>query len=635
MVKGKQHKRNGLAGTALWNVSVHHGGWLLLYFVTALGLSVVMIVGNDYIAGVTDSMLAGKVIEFGALLVPLCMLTAAGVVLAYVKSISGAGYSAKVQRSLRDRMGEKLLHLPYAWFDANGTGSIMTRLVSDMGVAGRFYSEILPVFLLDIATVTVAAIYFAGMDVRLILVLFVSCPFMFLLADKVSKRIAALARSKRSRMDERTALAYDYVQGIEVGRSFGLYESQKRRMDAVLDDIAMQAAASSRISTWGWTVGSVIIQIPMILCDLFALREMMQGRISTGELLSFIVLAGYVIYHLRNVIFAVNDMREAGVSLGRLREILDGEEEGRRREELDGGTAQKQEALDSGAAQKREALDNETARGKSEMAAPCVNVPAICLKHAGFSYSISRPAKRGSVCSISCPAKRGSVCCAPNPVLQDISFTVFPGQKIAFVGGSGEGKSTILKLLCGLYDKQEGEYLLFGTRWEDWNLEAARECFSYVSQNTVLFPVSVWENVAYGKAGASREQVVEACRQANIHEMITRLPQGYDTVVGERGARLSGGERQRISIARAILKDAPILLLDEPTASVDGENERLIVEALERVAEGRTILTVAHRISTIENADIIYEIKGGRIVRQGTYAEMFGGKEAEESGGTN
>ncbi len=613
MAKGKQHKRNGLAGTALWNVSVHHGGWLLLYFVTALGLSVVLIVGNDYIAGVTDSMLAGKVIEFGGLLVPLCMLTAAGVVLAYVKSISGAGYSAKVQRSLRNRMGEKLLHLPYAWFDANGTGSIMTRLVSDMGVAGRFYSEILPVFLLDIATVTVATIYFAGMDVRLILVLFVSCPFMFLLADRVSKRIAALARSKRSRMDERTALAYDYVQGIEVGRSFGLYGSQKRRMDAVLDDIAMQAAASSRISTWGWTVGSVIIQIPMILCDLFALREMMQGRISTGELLSFIVLAGYVIYHLRNVIFAVNDMREAGVSLGRLREILDGEEEGRLREELDSGAA----------------------RGKSEMAAPRVNVPAICLKHAGFSYSISRPAKCGSVCSISCLAKRGSVCCAPNPVLQDISFTVFPGQKIAFVGGSGEGKSTILKLLCGLYDKQEGEYLLFGTRWEDWNLEAARECFSYVSQNTVLFPVSVWENVAYGKAGASREEVVEACRQANIHEMIMRLPQGYDTAVGERGARLSGGERQRISIARAILKDAPILLLDEPTASVDGENERLIVEALERVAEGRTILTVAHRISTIENADIIYEIKGGRIVRQGTYAEMFGGKEAEESGGTN
>ncbi|WP_309245223.1 ATP-binding cassette domain-containing protein, partial [Clostridium sp. CF012] len=189
---------------------------------------------------------------------------------------------------------------------------------------------------------------------------------------------------------------------------------------------------------------------------------------------------------------------------------------------------------------------------------------------------------------------------------------------MAFVGSSGEGKSTIFKLLCGFYQKQSGNYKLYGRNFEDWNLNVARDLYSLVSQNVFLFPESIADNVAYGREGATMEEIKEACRLANIHDFIISLPQQYDTLAGERGTRLSGGERQRISIARAFLKNAPILLLDEPTSAIDVGTEDLIKEAIERISQGKTVITIAHRLSTIENADSIMVLSKGQIVESGT-----------------
>ena len=192
---------------------------------------------------------------------------------------------------------------------------------------------------------------------------------------------------------------------------------------------------------------------------------------------------------------------------------------------------------------------------------------------------------------------------------------------------------TIIFMSCGFYEKSNGQYLLFGHPFEEWDLEAARRCFSEVSQNVFLFPDTIWQNVACGKENATDEEVVEACKNANIHDFIMQLPEGYATFVGERGVRLSGGQRQRISIARAFLKDAPVLLLDEPTAAVDIEAEQKIQEAIERIAAGRTVIIIAHRLSTIRNAKRIYVVSGGKIAvmgnheelmeRRGIYAEMY------------
>lgn len=571
--------------SALWNESLRHSPWLLFYLVFAFLVNAALIRGNSYITLATDTVLAGESIDFKQFLQPLCLLTLGGALAAYLQSVCGSTYSAKVQRSIRDGLGEKLLSLPYAWFDGHGSGSIMSRLISDMDAMGLFFSETLPILLTNCITVILVTAYLADMDIFLIIVLFASYPVMLLVADRLSKKLTAIVKVQRSQMDQRTAWAYDMIQGIAVGRSFGLYRLQKRKMDGILDQIAENKAASTQISSLAWAVKSILTQIPLVICYLFALFEFSQGRVSAGELLGFTVLLGRIIHPVGDIIFALNAVREAGVSMERLQDILD------RAPENNGGSFE----------MTGEMPDGTHPNTKDEA--------AICLREVCFSYDAE-----GSDETADSKTEK--------MVLRNISFSIKPGMHVAFAGGSGEGKSTILKLLCGLYEKQRGEYLLFGKPFEEWNLEAARNCFSYVSQDTVLFPVSVWKNVAYGREGATRQEVIEACKNANIHDMIMRLPQQYDTIVGERGARLSGGEKQRLAIARAILKDAPILLLDEPTASVDNENERLLTEALERVAWGKTIVTVAHRLSTIRSADCIYVIEHGRIAEQGTHAEL-------------
>jgi len=191
------------------------------------------------------------------------------------------------------------------------------------------------------------------------------------------------------------------------------------------------------------------------------------------------------------------------------------------------------------------------------------------------------------------------------------------------VGSSGGGKSTVFKIFCGFYKPQSGEYNLYGHNYDDWDCRAARKQFALVSQNVFLFPNSIAENVAYGRDDATLEDVIQACKNANIHNFIEKLPQGYDTYVGERGVKLSGGERQRISIARAFLKDAPILLLDEPTSAVDVATEELIQQALSTISADKTVITIAHRLSTIQNADNILVFSKGKIAESGTHEELM------------
>ena len=209
------------------------------------------------------------------------------------------------------------------------------------------------------------------------------------------------------------------------------------------------------------------------------------------------------------------------------------------------------------------------------------------------------------------------------PVLQGLTFSVKKGENVAFVGESGGGKSTIFRILCGFYEKTGGEYRIFGRPIEEWNREALREQIALVSQNVFLFPTTIAENIAYSKPGTTREQIEEACKKAQIHEFIQILPEGYETMVGERGAILSGGQKQRIAIARAILKNAPVLLLDEPTSALDVETESEIQEAIRTVMAGRTCITIAHRLSTIQNADRIYVLKQGQIAECGTHEELL------------
>jgi len=209
------------------------------------------------------------------------------------------------------------------------------------------------------------------------------------------------------------------------------------------------------------------------------------------------------------------------------------------------------------------------------------------------------------------------------PVLQNISFHIDPGECVALVGASGAGKSTIANLVPRFYDPDEGCVLLDGRDIREIKLSSLRRHIGLVPQETVLFAGTVRDNIAYGRPEATFDEVVEAAKAANAHGFISALPDGYDTVVGERGVKLSGGERQRIAIARAILKNPRVLILDEATSSLDSESERVVQEALEKLMEGRTTLLIAHRLSTVRRATRILVLEGGRIVEEGTHEELL------------
>jgi len=215
--------------------------------------------------------------------------------------------------------------------------------------------------------------------------------------------------------------------------------------------------------------------------------------------------------------------------------------------------------------------------------------------------------------------------------LRDVSFSIEPGQVVGIVGPTGSGKSTVLNLIPRFYDPAAGRVLIDGTPVDAFKLPGLRSQVGFVLQETVLFRGTIRENIAYGRPDATDEEVIAAARLANADEFISRMPHGYDSVVGERGDTLSGGQRQRIGIARAVIRNSPIMILDEPTAALDTESERLVIEGLERLMKGRTVIMIAHRLSTLRNADKIIVIKDGVVAEEGSNEELLkrGGVYAE------
>jgi len=209
--------------------------------------------------------------------------------------------------------------------------------------------------------------------------------------------------------------------------------------------------------------------------------------------------------------------------------------------------------------------------------------------------------------------------------LTDLNFKVAPGQLAALVGPTGAGKTTIISLLGRFYDPQTGAVKIDGRDIREYKMKSLRKQMSFVLQETLLFRATIWQNIAYGKPEASREEILRAAQLANADEFISRLPEQYDTMVGEKGVTLSGGQRQRIAIARAIIRDAPILILDEPTSGLDAASEELVFDALNRLMEGKTAIVIAHRLATVRRADVIFVLERGRIVEHGTHDELLAG----------
>ena len=527
----------------------------------------ILVQGNKIISGVIDEMLSGRQVLFGSFLLQFLIYTVVGTIAAFLQSAAASRYAVAVCTEYRDLVGEKLYRTEYKYFDANYSATLLNKVIGDLGEIASFLETVLPDMIASFIGIFTYAVYIGETNLGLLMVILITYPLIFWIAGKLVKRIRGLQANYRQKTDVMAQIAQDAVSGILVLRSFGIEEVFRKKMHKASVELVENEEKRTQITNTAIVVRKLIQWLPNIISAVYAVWLVSRGAVSLGGLVGFILILSKFVDAYTGLPFAMVDASTGMVSVDRVEKILSAEEE------------------PSG-----EGCADAVTRAAENV---------IAFDQVDFSYHENVP------------------------VLQGLTFSVKKGENVAFVGESGGGKSTIFRILCGFYEKTGGEYRIFGRPIEEWNREALREQIALVSQNVFLFPTTIAENIAYSKPGTTREQIEEACKKAQIHEFIQILPEGYETMVGERGAILSGGQKQRIAIARAILKNAPVLLLDEPTSALDVETESEIQEAIRTVMAGRTCITIAHRLSTIQNADRIYVLKQGQIAECGTHEELL------------
>jgi ATP-binding cassette subfamily B protein/subfamily B ATP-binding cassette protein MsbA len=421
------------------------------------------------------------------------------------------------------------------------------------------------------------------LDPRLALVALAVAPGIYVVTRRYAKRSWEVARDYHEREGELAARAEEALGAVRVIQAFTREEDEIRRFERSAGSITEARLRMVEVDNrFALKVDLLLGTGTLAILGLGAL-SVFQGRITTGELLVFSSYMGMLYGPLASLSYLAGSISSARASLDRVIEVLDAVPEVR---------------------------DRPDAR---PLRTPVCGEIEFCGVRFRYAPSV---AKRERKREFSPPPPEGA------PALDGVSFRVRPGETVAIVGPTGAGKSTLLALVPRFYDPEEGAVLFDGENVRGLRLRELRARISIVLQEPVLFDASVRENIAYGRPGASAAEIVEAARLARADQFIRALPEGYETRVGERGARLSGGERQRIAIARAFLRDAPVLLLDEPTSALDAETEAAVLEGLEDLMEGRTALLVTHRLSLARRADRVIVLYGGRIVEEGAPADL-------------
>lgn len=520
--------------------------------------------GNQVISAVIDRMLAGESIVLGSFLAEFTLLTLTGFAAAFIASAAASKYGLLVFTRYCRQVTRKLYCMEYRYFDNHNSASVINKVNSDLGEVEHFLSETFVKLLTDGIAVIIYANYVRTLNAGLFVMVLICYPLVLWIANKLVQKIRSLAKTYRAKSDTITEIAQDVLSGILVVRSFALEPYFQDKMHTATLDLVDNEEKRARVSNRALLIRKLIQWLPNILCAVYSIVLVMRGALSIGELLAFILILSKLVDAFVGIPFNMVDAAGSLVSIQRIEEILNTPEEPSGLEETP--------------------LDTEIV----------LSFDNLCF---GYNEEF--------------------------PVLENASFTIRKGENIAFAGESGGGKSTIFHLLCGFYTPQSGDYFLYGRRFSDWDISKARNMFSLVSQNVFLFPATIGENVRYGNWNVTMQEVIKACQDAEIHDFIQTLPMQYQTVVGERGAMLSGGQKQRIAIARAILKNAPILLLDEPTSAIDEGTEKEIQQAIAKVSKGKTCLTIAHRLSTIQDADRIYIVKNRKVEEAGTYEEYM------------
>ena len=494
------------------------------------------------------------------------MIAALGALASYVENYYTESVGQWVANDLRVCVYDHLEHLPLAYYDTHQTGTLLSTITDDIATIQGFASSATLGIAVDLLTIAgmLGLMFWLNWDFALIAV--GVAPFLLLFVLRFRKAVKKATREVRLRESDLLSVVQQGLESIRVVNAFGRQELEEKHLEDASQATVQAALKARRVKS----LLSPVVTVTVSLCTAFVLWRgaslVLASAMTAGALTVFLSYLGKFFKPVQDLAKLSGTIAQAAVGVERVRGIL----------EIHMSIPERPDAREPG-----------RLRG------------AVEFDHVAFAYDQA------------------------TPVLRDVSFSIAAGQFVGMVGTTGGGKSTIVSLIPRFYDPTAGRVLIDGVDARDYKLQRLRDQIGFVLQETVLFRGTIRANIAYGRPDASEEELVEAAMLANAHEFIVRMPGGYDTQVGERGETLSGGQRQRIGIARALVRNSPILILDEPTAALDSESERIVIEALERLMKGRTVITIAHRLSTIRDADKVLVLKDGSIAEQGTHDELL------------
>lgn len=475
-----------------------------------------------------------------------------------------ARISGNVIHKLRCAIFDHYTRLSVQYFDSHNSGYMISRITNNIGEVTRATTDSVRSYVREGFTALGLLGYLVYTNWRLTLVFLAIAPVVVLMVRYVGKRLKRLSRNMQDTVGDLTHITSEMVSGNRIVKSFGGEHYEQRRFK----DCSLENRKQYRKLIMTVSLNNPLMQllISFALAGMMYLALIIMKNSSPGEFVGFFTAAFLMPKPIRQLSDANAEILRGIAAAETLFEVLD--------EPLE---------VDNG--------DYQTPRSQGR----------IEFKNLTFSYAGSE-----------------------TPALNNINLTIEPGQTVALVGASGGGKSSLINLLPRFYDYEQGQILIDGVELKHYQLECLRRQIALVTQHVTLFNTSIANNIAYGGLqDADRSQIEQAATDAYAMEFISKMPQGLETDIGENGVKLSGGQRQRLALARALLKDAPILILDEATSALDTESERYIQAALHRVMQGRTTLVVAHRLSTIESADVILVMDKGRIVEQGSHQELL------------
>ena len=496
----------------------------------------------------------------------LIFMAVLGALASYIDSYFTESVGQWVAHDLRMRAYDHLQRLSLGFYNTHATGAILSTITTDIQTIQGFASSSTLDILIDLLTIICILGLMLWLNWDFTLIAIAVTPFLLFFVSRFKKSVKQATHEVRREQSEIVAVVQQGLESMQVVQAF----SQERAEVELLRIVSLATVSAALKARKVKALLSPVVTITVAACTALVLWRgtalILAEKMTVGSLVVYLAYLGQFFKPVKDLASTTNAIAQTAVGAERVRDLLE----------------TNSMILDS-----PDGLEPETFSGGIE------------FQNVAFGYD-------------------------PNvPVLKDVSFKILPGQFVGIVGPTGGGKSTILSLIPRFYDVHAGAVRVDGQDVCDYKLQALREKIGYVLQDTVLFRGTILENLAFGRSQATREEIIEAARQANADDFIRSMPLGYDTLVGERGSTLSGGQRQRIGIARVMLRNSPILLLDEPTAALDSETERLVIDALERLMKGRTVIMIAHRLSTIRDADQIVVISGGVVSESGTHNELM------------